>query len=166
MKKQLSILLLCFFSLNAFSQQLLKNEELIFFFQTKNKKQLTIVKDKDNAYIQYRFGTGNKIELPFPENKTKESWSLFQYNYYMRGGGKANSGQEIANLTFVKDGFRYLIYQTYFSENEKYETGIIIENLMTKKRSRIKGIYKTVKSNLFFLHQETPLKVEDIGLDF
>ena len=78
-----------------------------------------LVKDKENKYIQYRFGTNNKIELEFPVERNKESWKKFQYNSYWRGGGKENSGMEIDNLQFTKNGFTYLIFRTYFSENEK-----------------------------------------------
>lgn len=108
---------------------------------------MLLVKDKNNSYIQYRFGGNNNIELQFPTERKAESWNMFSYNYYMRGGGKANSGQEIANLSFTRNGFQYLIYSTYFSEEESMDTGILVTNLKTQTRTRIKGLIKTRKES-------------------
>ncbi|KIA88002.1 hypothetical protein [Kaistella jeonii] len=128
---------------------------------------MVLVKEKNNQYIQYRFGKKNKIELEFPTERNADSWKLFSYNYYMRGGGKANSGQEIANMAFTQNGFQYLVYSTYFSEDESMQTGILITNLATQKRTRIKGIIKTRKESLFYLQENSLLKLEeDGGLDF
>ena len=74
------------------------NEEVIYSFTTSNKKQMFLVKDTNDAYIQYRFGRENNIEMRYPEMKTKESWTKFQYNSYWRGGGIENAGMEIDNL--------------------------------------------------------------------
>lgn len=105
--------------------------------------------------------------MEFPTERNKESWSLFQYIYYIRGGGKSNSGQEIANLSFINKGYKYLIYDTYFADSEKVSTGILITNLQNNKTTRIKGIRKNRKESLFFLDSETPLKFdEQAGFDF
>lgn len=128
---------------------------------------MVLVKDNKNAYIQYRFGTKDKIEMQFPTDRNKESWKMFSYIFYMRGGGKANSGQEIANLSFTKNGYRYVIYATYFSENEKYATGILVTDLKSEKTIRIVGQIKGRKESLFYLDSETPLEFdENAGFDF
>ena len=165
MLKNIFTFLLTLFVLFSFEQNV-GNETVIYSFVTKNGKKVSIIKEKDNAYIYYQFTNGKKVELQYPSLKNKESWKLFSYNFYMRGGGKNNAGMEIANLQFVNKGIQYLIYQTYFSETEELKTGIIITNLKTKKETRINGIYKTVHGSLFSLDQETPLVMEDIGLSF
>ena len=142
------------------------NETVIYSFVIKNGKKVSIVRDKDNAYIYYQFTNGKKVELQYPSLKNKESGKNFSYNSYSRGGGKNNAGMEIANLQFLNKGIQYLIYQTYFSETEELKTGIIITDLKTKKESRINGIYKSVQGSLFSLDQETPLIMENIGLSF
>ena len=152
-----------------FAQYVLKNETIIYSFNTQNGKKMVLVKDKENGYIQYRFGTANKIEMQFPKERKIDSWKSFSYNYYMRGGGKQNAGQEIANLMFTNKEYDCLIYQTYFAETEKYETGILVTNAINNKTYRIRGIYKPENSrrSLFSLEYDTPLiKTEDIGLEF
>ncbi|QDP84106.1 hypothetical protein FNJ88_00500 [Chryseobacterium sp. SNU WT5] len=153
--------------LNLFSQYLFENEEVLYSFKTTNNKRVVVIKEKNNEYIQYRFGTPDRIEMEFPAERNKESWALFQYIFYVRGGGKANSGQEIANLCFTNKGYKYLIYDTYFAESEKLATGILVTNLQNNKTTRIKGIRKNRKESLFFLDSETPLKFdEQAGFDF
>ena len=160
-------LLILLFPLGIYSQYVLENESVIYSFKTKGDKKMVLVKDNNNKYIQYRFGTKSKIEMQFPAKRTEESWKQFHYIFYSRGGGKANSGQEIANLSFTKDGYQYLIYDTYFSENEKLATGILFKNLKLEKTTRINGIIKKRVGSLFSLNLETPLEFdESLGFEF
>ena len=63
-----------FFSLGTIAQQyLLKNENVIFSFDTQSGKHVVLAKDKDNAYLVYRYGTTDSIEFEYPE-KNKDSW--------------------------------------------------------------------------------------------
>jgi hypothetical protein len=45
------------------------NEEVIYSFETKNGKRMTLVKDKKDGYIQYRFGSRNHVEMEFPSEQ-------------------------------------------------------------------------------------------------
>jgi hypothetical protein len=47
---------------------------------------MVLVKDKGNEYIQYRFGSKDRVEMEFPLNRNKDSWKQFKYNSYHRGG--------------------------------------------------------------------------------
>ena len=155
------------FPIGSYSQFVLANEEIIYSFETGNSKKMVLVKDKNNQYIQYRFGTKNKIEMEFPAEQSEESWKMFHYIFYMRGGGKANSAQEIANLGFTNNDFHYVIYSTYFSEKEEIATGILVTDMKNNKTSRIKGIVSSRRGTLFSLDSEMPLKFdEDAGFDF
>ncbi len=155
------------FPIGLYSQFVLANEEVIYSFETGNRKKMVLVKDKKNEYIQYRFGTKNKIEMEFPTERSKESWKMFHYIFYMRGGGKANSAQEIANLGFTNSGFHYVIYSTYFSEKEEIATGILVTDMKNNKTTRIKGIVSRRSGSLFSLDSEMPLEFdEDVGFDF
>ncbi|WP_130735837.1 hypothetical protein [Flavobacterium sp. J27] len=49
------------YSLFFAQNYLLPNEELIFGFETQRGKKLVLAKDKNNAYIIYRFGTIEKL---------------------------------------------------------------------------------------------------------
>nr|WP_314495230.1 hypothetical protein [uncultured Chryseobacterium sp.] len=164
MKKYLLILIFLI-PVTCWAQYLLSNEEIVYSFETKNGKIMSLVKDKANQYIQYRFGTKNKVEMEFPARKTKESWQKFQYNSYMRGGGKDNAGMEIDNLLFKNNGYEYVIFRTYHAEGEDFSAGILIKDSKGKE-TRITGNYKTVKGCICNLEETGMIQKEDIGLSF
>lgn len=147
------------------AQYLLPNEEVVYSFETKNGKKMSLVKDKKNQYIQYRFGIKNKVEMEFPAERTKESWKKFHYNSYMRGGGKDNAAMEIDNLLFKNNGYEYVIFRAYHSEGNDYSAGIIIKDSKGKE-SRISANYKTVKGCICNLEETGMIEREDIGLSF
>ena len=163
--KKLLIILYLLVPLTFWAQHLLPNEEVIYSFNTQNGKKMTLVKDKNNKYIQYRFGTPSKIEMKFPKERTKESWKKFHYNSYWRGGGIQNAGMEIDNLSFNHNGYDYLLFRTYHAEGEVYTAGIIIKDKKGKE-TRIKGNYKTVKGCICNLEETKMIEREDIGLTF
>lgn len=164
MKKPLIILYLLI-PLTFWAQYLLPNEEVIYSFETKNGKKMSLVKDNTNQYIQYRFGSPNKVEMEFPKERNKESWKKFHYNSYWRGGGIQNAGMEIDNLSFNNNGYDYLLFRTYHAEGEVYTAGIIIKDKKGKE-TRIKGNYKTVKGCICNLQDTGMIEIEDIGLTF
>lgn len=160
------ILLFCLMiPVSFWAQYLLPNEETLFSFQTKNGKMMSLVKDKNNGYIQYRFGSKDHVEMEFPAERTKESWKKFQYNSYLRGGGKQNAGMEVDNLLFTNNGYQYVVFRTYFAEDEKYAAGIIITD-GTGKETRIPANYKTVKGCICRVEDTGMIQKEDIGLIF
>jgi hypothetical protein len=139
---------------------ILPNEELIYSFETKNGKVMVLAKDKANEYIIYRFGTKTKIEFEFPE-KSKDSWSKFKYSFAFRGGGISNSGIDLNYVYFTNNNFQYVIYDTYFSEGEKYNIGVKIIDLNTNKIIDIKGLRKTQKGNLIAFRDNNLLEIGD-----
>ena len=149
-----------FFVLTNFcfgQKYILKNEELIFSFQTKTGKKMVLAKDKQNKYIIYRYGNPKKIELEYPE-KNLESWGKFTYSYYSRGGGKANAAMELYSLFFQIDNFDYSVYKDYYSEDESFKTGILITNLLNNKITNIKGNYNTIKGTFYNLKEDNLIK--------
>lgn len=163
--KKLLLIIYLLIPLTFWAQHLLPNEEVIYSFSTQSGKKMTLVKDKNNQYIQYRFGSPNKIEMEFPKERTKESWKKFHYNSYWRGGGIQNAGMEIDNLSFNNNGYDYLLFRTYHAEGEVYTAGIIIKD-QKGKETRIKGNYKTVKGCICNLEETKMIEREDIGLTF
>ncbi|PQA90332.1 hypothetical protein B0A69_20565 [Chryseobacterium shigense] len=147
----------------AFSAQyLLPNEETIFSFDTKNGKKMSLVKDKKNGYIQYRFGSKDHVEMEFPNSRTKDSWKQFTYNSYHRGGGKQNAGMDLNYLSFSKNNYKYQLFRTYDAENESFSTGITVTDSKGKE-TEISGVYKTIKGCMCHL-EDTEVKKEDFGL--
>lgn len=153
------------FNRKKFNKMVYDNEEVIYTFETNSNKEIVIVKDTTNSYIKYRYGNNGKIEMEYPKESTKESWKKFQYNSYWRGGGKENSGQEIDNLQFTNNGYTYLIYRTYFAEDESFSAGIIITDIKNKE-IRINGNPKTIEGCICNLEETGLIEKTDIGLSF
>lgn len=62
----------------------LSNEKVVYSFQSSNGKFMYLNVDTNNLYLVYRFGTKNKIELEYPKEKNKSSFSKFEYSTYFR----------------------------------------------------------------------------------
>ncbi|SFN60812.1 hypothetical protein SAMN05421594_3534 [Chryseobacterium oleae] len=143
------------------AQYLLPNEEAVFSFDTKNGKKMALVKDKKNGYIQYRFGSKDRVEMEFPATRTKESWKQFTYSSYHRGGGKQNAGMDLNYLTFINNNYKYQLFRTYSAEDESFSTGITVTDSKGKETD-VTGVYKTIKGCLCNL-EDTEVKKEDFG---
>ncbi|HEY8971304.1 MAG TPA: hypothetical protein VIM64_19505 [Puia sp.] len=139
---------LLFFFSNAHAQGYLRNNEMsIFSFHTQGGKYVMLAKDKDDAYIVYRYGTRDSIEFEYPE-KNKDSWKKFKYSYYLRGGGAKNEGMDLNYLYFTNNGYKYSIYDTYYAVNNRSAVGISVTNLKTNKTIDIKGAGNTRKGTM------------------
>lgn len=133
----------------AQAKYLLPNEEIVFTFRTQKGKIMMLAKDKANAYLVYRFGSEKSVELEFPEKKDKESFEKFKYSYVMRGGGKMNAAIDLNYVAFVSGDFKYVIYDTYFSESNTYAIGVrVLKPTNDELIVNIKGKYKTSKGNI------------------
>jgi hypothetical protein len=145
----------------GFAQKLiLPNETPIFSCEIQSGKTIILVKDSANKYIVYRFGTKNKIEFEYPE-KTTASWTKLMYSFYLRGGGTSNEGMDLNYVYFTNNNYQYIIYDTYFSADNKTDTGIKIIDLTTKKTTNIKGKLKTRKGSLINFRDNGLLKVTE-----
>lgn len=162
MKKHL-ILFALVLPLSVWAQYLLPNEEIIYSFETKNGKKMTLVKDKKDEYIQYRFGSKNHVDMEFPAERTKDSWQKFKYNSYYRGGGKQNAAMTLNYLSFANNGYQYRLYKTYYAEDESYSTGITVKDYKGRAIN-IEGVYKTLKGCLCYLDESNLILKEDTGL--
>ena len=148
-------------SISIFGQtHLLSNETLIFSFKTGKDKIVTLAKDKNNEYIIYRFGAKDNIEFEFPD-KSKKSWEKFKYSHYSRGGGKQNLAENLSGVSFVNKDFEYRLYDSYSSESDEYEIGVLILNLKTKKTTNIKGKLKSKKGALNGFDGSNLLEIDD-----
>lgn len=126
----------------------LENEKIIYSFQTKKGKIMVLCSDKKGKYIVYRFGTKSKIELEFPDKKDKSSWGKFEYSYWLRGGGIENEGVDLNYVVFTIDKNKYVIYNAYFENGDRYETGIKVINLLNESIVKITGNYETITGTL------------------
>jgi hypothetical protein len=159
--KSILITIVLIISSTCFGQTYLQsNEQLIFSFQTKNHKQVYLVKDTSNKYISYRFGTNDKIEFEYPATG-KDSWSRFVYSYYLRGGGIANEGMDLNYVYFTNNGFQYVVYHTYYAVGNQSNVGVKVINLKTNKTIDIKGDSKTRKGALVDFRENQLLEIGD-----
>jgi hypothetical protein len=159
MKRLLFILLLLPVFAYAQVNYVLPNETIIFSFESIKGKKMVLAKDKSDAYIIYRFGSKEKVEMEFPK-KTKDSWKRFKYSYFLRGGGPDNSGIDLNYVFFDNDNIRYIIYDTYFSESRKYSIGVRVISL-DKKITDIRGNYKTRKGSMVDFRDNGLLEIGD-----
>jgi hypothetical protein len=126
---------------------LLPNETAVFQFKTRSGKQVMVAKDTADTYLTYRFGTADKIEFEFPANHIN-SWKKFIFSSYLRGGGIQNEGMDLNYLYFDHNGFRYVVYDTYFARGQISSVGIRVIHLQNNKATNFKGIYNTRKGTL------------------
>jgi hypothetical protein len=131
-----------------------KNEHTVFSFLTKNQKIASICTGANDAYLVYRFGTKDKIEMQYPAKLDKSSWKKFEFQYYFRGGGVQNAGIEENHLSFINNGIRYTVFQDYTAENNQLNIGIMVET--HAKTVEIKGMVKTKKGDLSVLKERLP----------
>lgn len=150
-----TLILLVTFTLTIFGQTL-PNEKVIFSFDTQNGKTVTLSKEKKGKYLIYRFGTKSKTEFEFP-GKSKNSQAAFTYSYWLRGGGVANAGIDLNYVYFTYDNFRYVIYDTYFAEGDKWRLGVKVINLLSGNTTDIPGKVKTRKGTLIGFREDTTI---------
>lgn len=161
--------ILLFFANTIYSQNnvlyKLPNEKVIYSFQTKNNKIMSLNIDTNLNYIVYRFGTKNKIELEYPKEKDKSSFDKFEYSHYFRPFQNGVDNRMSLNyIIFINENVKYIIYENDFeylnSKNQSY-TGIRIEEIDKNKTTDIRGKNRTKKGSLGFFSTERLLKTSD-----
>lgn len=145
----------------AFSQSYIEsNEEIIFEFKTEENKRLIIAIDTSESYLIYRYGTSDKIEFEFPNDLT-ESWSLFKFSWYLRGGGIENEGMDLNYLYFDNENYKYVVFEEYSSHESKTVYGIKVINTLTEKEVLIRANSETIKGTLSVLRGSKKIKEGD-----
>lgn len=136
------LVLICLFSVLfwvGFSQNakaaatLCKPTEHVLLSCTMDKSQKTLSlcglqpSESQAGYIAYRFGTAQKIELEYPKDKN-DSFNLFTYSTYFRGGGKQNAGLDLVSIFFTNESTQYEIFSNWSAEDEKTTHGVIVSD--------------------------------------
>jgi hypothetical protein len=144
----------------------LKDESIVFSFETKNGKKMCLALGKDKMYLVYRFGKDGKVELQFPEN-LENSFESFTYNYYFRGGGASNMGLDLNYVSFSGDTHKIIIYEEYSSGDpdnpeETVSVGLKIIDLKSGKESKIEGNAATKQGSLIDFRNNGLIKVDEV----
>ena len=132
-----------------------ENENAVFSFDTKAKKNLSVCKHKNNDYFVYRYGTTLKIEMQYPSVLDITSWQAFTFSGMRRGGGKANAGFGDYDLLFSINRFNYVVFQTWSDEEDTYAIGVLVRNDKKKSETRINGLRETQKGSLVLLEEDS-----------
>ncbi len=137
-----------------------ENEDILFSFKiaNSNKSASICISKNQQDYIIYRYGTEDKIELEYPV-KTDDSWSLFTYSYYLRGGGPDNIGLDLNYLSFKNDGYTYVLYEEYDSESDIPLIGIKVTNQETNEETDIPGDSNSMNGTLISLRDNAKIKI-------
>jgi len=144
----------------AINDDLCTTEEvLVYGFQIADSdKKLAVCMDEDESYLVYRYGTKDKLELEYPENK-ENAWDNFTYSYYLRGGGADNAGLDLNYLVFENKGYQYQVYDEYSAETGVTEVGVRVRNLETGAETDIKGDYESEKGSLITFRDSDKIKI-------
>lgn len=157
--KKILVILLIFSSASVYSQLVKKGETELFRFKTSGGKTAVICTGDNETYIVYRFGTNSKVELTYPAALNSDSWHLFTYSYYYRGGGKENAGLDLNYLTFENNGYIYKLYQEYSAEDNSESAGILVTGA-NGADTDFKAVKNSVKGSLIDLRYNDKVKKE------
>ena len=80
---------------------------------------------------------------------------MFNYSYALRGGGKQNAGIDLNYVYFTHQHFTYVIYDTYFAEEDKQRIGVKVINQRSATTTDISGNIKTRKGTLTYFRADT-----------
>jgi hypothetical protein len=123
-------------------------------------KTVSICTSKVDDYIVYRYGSIGAIELEFPNDKVN-SWNMFTFSSYLRGGGKDNDGLDLNYLSFDNKGFHYTIFDEYSSQDNQYETGVTVTDLTTNVETDLRGLASTRQGSLQLLRDSKVPKEDE-----
>lgn len=168
---RIALLLFFMFSTNATIAQdriprnyHLPNEKIVFALKMNDGKIMTLCMDTAENYLLYRFGTPRQIELEYP-SKEKSGWEKFTYSYYLRGGGAENAGLDLNYVYFEREGYRYIIFDTYDATENQSEYGVKVENLKTGEIKVLPGKVMKTGSSLIDFRDNTLIQKSDRMFD-
>ncbi len=134
-----------FFNLSTELNDFLASSEqvVIFSFKTKNGKTLSLLTDKNENYLIYRFGTPQNVTLTFPKTVDKNSWKKFSYEAYK------TSVVNLMHISFTNVNHKYTVYYNKFANTpEDNKIGVQVQSLETGKIDDIRGVLSSVNGNL------------------
>ena len=152
LKVTLILLLQVWFAISCFAQKSdhLIDEELILSFKTEQGKSIYFYKHKKTDIIILKVLNEQQVEFQFPENlHSKET--VFNYSYYLRGGGSMNEGMDLNYVYFVFQHLKYVLYETSHATDQQSNIGLKIINLQTSEVVDYKATKGSVKGTLLSL---------------
>jgi hypothetical protein len=134
-------------------------ETTVFSFVTSSGKTVSLCEGPQSAYLVYRFGTAAKTALQYPTVLDASSWQKFTYWSYHRGGGVANAGEELHQLSFKNGGVEYQLYDDTHAfmnkakeEDYRREAGVYV--VLKGKEVRVVGKEPSVVGSLYLADEQ------------
>jgi hypothetical protein len=114
------------------------------------------------AWLQYRYGTSDFIELRYPDGRGSLLWQQF-----MAGIEKAPDGTPIrVNVSFITDGIRYLIQGNQApAGDEMGYTLSVVDEAAIKTLEEYRCVASTYDPNFLAVATAVPCDPNDAGND-
>ena len=134
-------------------------ENTVFSFVTNGGRTVSLCEGPKSAYLVYRFGTATKTELQYPAVLDGSSWKKFTYWAYHRGGGVANAGEELQQLSFKNGAVEYLLFDETHAflnraKEEDYRHGVGVLVTVNGKEIRIAGTAHAINGSLYLTDEQ------------
>ena len=128
-------------------------EDLLFSFETKRGKIVSLCEGPKGAYLVYRFGTPAKVELQYPAVLDTSSWRKFSYFATHLGGGTENASGEAHQLSFMNGSVLYVLDDLEYSSigknrEENYRREVSVSVTVNDKTLSIAGEADTAYGDL------------------
>ena len=128
-------------------------EDVLFSFETKRGKTVSLCEGPKGAYLVYRFGTPAKVELQYPAVLDTSSWRKFSYFSAHLGGGTENESGEVHQLSFMNESVSYVLDDLEYSSigknrEENYRREVSVSVTVNDKTLSIAGEADTAYGNL------------------
>lgn len=108
------------------------NENIYFSCRIRSGKIISLCKKKEGELeksIIYKFGSGKRVELSFPQNVDENN--EFMFNHYIR------SGVDYLAISFHSGSYRYSVFRDYDESISKTpDFGVTIEDVLRPGKER------------------------------
>jgi hypothetical protein len=91
---------------------------------------------------------------------------MFEYSFYLRGGGAANAGLDLNYLTFTNGDWKYILYHEYQAAADRIDFGVRVINLKSKQKRDFHGLAGTCQGSLLPLRDNTRVRKGEGPEDF
>ena len=115
--------------------------------QQPKAKKLTIALDA-NEKTWYTDMVRQQLQPQNFQKNKDQSWELFQFSWFLRGGENENEGMGVNYLYFDNGRYKYIVFQEYLTTDQKTCYGIKVIHTETQEETIIKAVPASVKGFL------------------
>ena len=123
------------------------NLEIIFSYETEDSEFVKISYDSLACVLHYSFTISDSIVMEVFDDLS-DSIVVFEYSYYLRGGGPDNCGLDLNSFIFTIDSTQYEVYQDYSAEEDMDYVGLRVFDLRTSEDYDAPGLIESYQGHL------------------